>query len=166
MSEAIDLPKEELVPCPICSRTFLPKPFRTHIKICEKSSTKKRKPFNSLKQRVQGTDLADFHRHVIEHTRKIPEPEPEKPKPQSTWKQKHEELVRAIKAARGEAPPPPPPPVRRGVGAAVGTMGVTERCPVCDRQFGPKAFDRYVSYFMKFKASNNFFQNFKAFILC
>lgn len=25
-------------------------------------------------------------------------------------------------------------------------MGVTERCPTCDRQFGPKAYDRHVEW--------------------
>lgn len=56
---------DKLEPCHVCGRTFLPRPLRTHIRICEKNATRKRKVFNSLKQRVQGTDLAQFHRGVL-----------------------------------------------------------------------------------------------------
>lgn len=34
---------------------------------------------------------------------------------------------------------------RRSI-SAVGTMGTTERCPYCERQFGPKAYDRHVDW--------------------
>lgn len=51
----------EVQPCGICGRKFAPKSLQKHEPICQKQQAKKRKPFNSLAQRVAGTDLADFH---------------------------------------------------------------------------------------------------------
>lgn len=146
---------DELCPCPICERTFLPGPLRKHVRVCEKNISKKRKVFNSLRQRVQGTDLADFHRTTVEQRQQLPVAPPREsspPKQPPAWKEKHEELVRTIKAARGVPEKPiqqaltRQTPNRQSVRAAVGTMGMTERCPTCDRQFGPKAFDRHVEW--------------------
>lgn len=155
---------QELCPCPICGRTFLPAPLRTHIRVCEKNANKKRKVFNSLKQRILGTDLVEFHRHVLDQRQFIPndciqptsQPQQSEQQQPPAWKEKHEELVRTIKAARDS---PATSAIstknankqmssngRQGVRAAVGTMGVTERCPTCERQFGPKAFDRHVEW--------------------
>ncbi|KAI8122219.1 Zinc finger C2HC domain-containing protein 1A [Lucilia cuprina] len=50
----------ELVPCPICSRTFNPVTLRKHVGICEKMTTKKRNIFDSSRQRREGTDLATY----------------------------------------------------------------------------------------------------------
>lgn len=44
--------------CPICERTFVPATLVKHYGICEKMSAKKRKQFDSLRQRIEGTDLA------------------------------------------------------------------------------------------------------------
>lgn len=101
----------------MCGRTFLPNPLKKHVKVCEKNATKRRKPFDSLKQRVSkaikqftllltdenyqvaGTDLADFHQATYLKKREEPVVE-KKPKP-SKWKEKHLELVTAIRAAKG-----------------------------------------------------------------
>ncbi|KAM7345644.1 uncharacterized protein ACRADG_011849 isoform 2-T4 [Cochliomyia hominivorax] len=50
----------QLVPCPICSRTFNPVTLRKHVGICEKMATKKRNIFDSSRQRREGTDLATY----------------------------------------------------------------------------------------------------------
>lgn len=67
--EAETLPNEplsdQLEACHFCGRTFLPRPLRTHLRVCERNATRKRRVFNSMKQRVQGTDLAEFHRQVL-----------------------------------------------------------------------------------------------------
>ena len=56
------LPPENecLQPCQICNRSFIPSTLQKHKIICEKMATKKRKPFDSSRQRREGTDLADF----------------------------------------------------------------------------------------------------------
>lgn len=87
----------------MCGRTFLPLPLKKHERICEKTSTKKRKPFDSLKQRVEGTDLADFHQKSYLKKPDACSSTPDtKRKRQSTWKEKHLALVSAIRAAKGE----------------------------------------------------------------
>ncbi|XP_017124499.1 mucin-5AC isoform X7 [Drosophila elegans] len=49
----------QLTPCPCCSRTFITSALRKHIVICEKSS-KKRKVFESFRQRRAGTALSTY----------------------------------------------------------------------------------------------------------
>jgi hypothetical protein len=49
-----------LLPCVSCNRTFRPEALAKHSKVCEKTLMKKRKKFDSSKQRIQGTDLAEF----------------------------------------------------------------------------------------------------------
>nr|CAD7196946.1 unnamed protein product [Timema douglasi] len=132
-----------LLPCAVCCRTFRPESLAKHAKICEKNVTKRRKTFDSSKQRIQGTDLAEFL--PILHAVKKADKSPVK-KTQSKWKEKHMEFVRAIRAARITdetrlggpgtqiASAPPPRPMDH------------ERCPHCDRFFGPKAFDRHVDW--------------------
>lgn len=43
--------------CPVCSRKFAPESLMKHVIICEKINTKKRKPFDSSQQRLQGTEF-------------------------------------------------------------------------------------------------------------
>ena len=48
----------QLEPCDICGRNFADYVLPKHIKICEKNAAKKRKVFNSAKQRSEGTDIS------------------------------------------------------------------------------------------------------------
>lgn len=50
----------ELVPCPICLRTFAPSALEKHGGICEKMHVQKRTPFDSFRQRREGTDLETY----------------------------------------------------------------------------------------------------------
>ncbi|CAH2212878.1 jg4583, partial [Pararge aegeria aegeria] len=43
-----------LLPCPVCDRTFVPQSLAKHVKICEKMTVKKRKTFDSSRQRREG----------------------------------------------------------------------------------------------------------------
>jgi hypothetical protein len=52
-----NLPLQE---CPICARTFVPETLVKHIGICEKMAMKKRRIFDSSRQRREGTDLAEY----------------------------------------------------------------------------------------------------------
>ena len=89
-----------LLPCAICARTFAPQSLEKHIKICEKTVIKKRKPFDSAKQRIQGTELEEF---LPKQENKRSYQEERIGKSKSTWKQTHDEFLRAIRAARGES---------------------------------------------------------------
>uniref|UniRef100_A0A3B3RT55 Zinc finger C2HC domain-containing protein 1A n=1 Tax=Paramormyrops kingsleyae TaxID=1676925 RepID=A0A3B3RT55_9TELE len=93
--------------CKICGRRFFAKVLKKHTPICQKSSIKKRKVFDSSRQRAEGTDIS---------TVKPLKPKP--PKKQSNWRRKHEEFISTIRAAKGltqvmkeggPLPPPPPP---------------------------------------------------------
>lgn len=50
----------ELQACPICARTFLPPALIKHVGICEKMNFRKRTPFDSFRQRREGTELARY----------------------------------------------------------------------------------------------------------
>ncbi|XP_046753717.1 uncharacterized protein LOC124416569 isoform X2 [Diprion similis] len=135
-----------LLPCTICSRTFKPQSLEKHTKICERAAAKKRKPFDSAKQRIQGTDLAEFLPKQGKRRPPIHEDKPSKPK--TSWKQTHDEFLRAIRAARGEVDDVSAP---RQVAAVAPTTAPTRAnekgtCPTCNRQFGIKAYDRHVAW--------------------
>lgn len=91
-----DAPPPILLPCAICARTFMPQSLEKHARICERAAAKKRKPFDSAKQRIQGTELAEFlpkqevRRHQDERTTR------------SSWKKTHDDFLRTIREARGE----------------------------------------------------------------
>uniref|UniRef100_A0A1A9UGY5 C2HC/C3H-type domain-containing protein n=1 Tax=Glossina austeni TaxID=7395 RepID=A0A1A9UGY5_GLOAU len=67
-SNEITTPTEEpeslastaLAPCPICTRTFNTLTLKKHVGICEKMAAKKRKVFDSSRQRREGTELASY----------------------------------------------------------------------------------------------------------
>lgn len=123
------------MPCTSCNRTFRPEALAKHVKYCEKTLIKKRKVFDSAKQRIQGTDLAEFL-PVITLKKKI-EKSPVR-KIQSKWKEKHVELVRTIRAARtSPSESPPHVPIK---------PSDHEKCPHCERYFGPKAYDRHLEW--------------------
>lgn len=50
----------ELVPCSICTRTFTPETLDKHVGICKKMHIQKRTPFDSFRQRREGTGLETY----------------------------------------------------------------------------------------------------------
>lgn len=106
--------------------------MQRHSAICEKNAKKRKVPFDSSKQRRQGTDMAAY----LPSIKNTPDVYAAVHKTKNNWKAKHEELVRAVKAARGEKvdKPIPTKPVD------------TEACPHCSRNFGPKSYDRHVEF--------------------
>ncbi|CAG9773894.1 unnamed protein product [Ceutorhynchus assimilis] len=142
MDQELIIQEGNLVPCHVCGRTFLPVPLAKHEKVCERNAAKKRKPFNSLKQRVAGTDLADFHQTTYLKKKEEP-PIIETKGKQNKWKEKHLELVTAIRAAKGVPAKVPASPTMKSRGS---TTQNNEKCQTCDRFFGPKAYDRHVEW--------------------
>ncbi|XP_053323548.1 zinc finger C2HC domain-containing protein 1A [Spea bombifrons] len=131
-----NLSNEDLRPCKICGRTFFPATLKKHILICQKASSKKRKTFDSSRQRAEGTEIP---------TVKPVKPRPEPPKKPSNWRRKHEEFIATIRAARGLTqnlkeggglPPPPPPSYDPDY----------IQCPYCQRRFNENAADRHINF--------------------
>ncbi|XP_029313729.1 zinc finger C2HC domain-containing protein 1A isoform X2 [Cottoperca gobio] len=127
---------EELSQCNICKRCFFPKVLAKHVKICQKSSSKRRKIFDSSRQRAEGTDLP---------TLKPIKPKAEPQKKPSNWRRKHEDFIATIRAAKvltqvmkdgGPLPPPPPPTYDPDY----------VQCPHCQRRFNQGAADRHISF--------------------
>ncbi|XP_031778603.1 uncharacterized protein LOC100679241 isoform X3 [Nasonia vitripennis] len=165
-----------LLPCAVCARKFNPRSLEKHVKICERTAARKRKPFDSAKQRIQGTELAEF----------LPKQQPLQPagpanpappeprrssggqahaeerlasrRPNNQWKQSRDEFLRAIRAARGDNPqrtshqPASNSQQRPSSLSLVSSAGAPTRsnekgqCPTCQRQFGVKSYDRHVAF--------------------
>ncbi|XP_033640513.1 zinc finger C2HC domain-containing protein 1A-like isoform X1 [Asterias rubens] len=129
----------QLEPCDICGRNFADYVLPKHIKICEKNAAKKRKVFNSAKQRSEGTDISG-----------APKADPRKlekaKRATANWRSKHEDLVTTLKAARGvtramrTGAPLPPPPSQTKVNPDY------VQCPSCQRNFSDGAAERHIPW--------------------
>ncbi|XP_028910830.1 zinc finger C2HC domain-containing protein 1B [Ornithorhynchus anatinus] len=137
---------QALLPCEVCGRSFAPDVLERHVPICKKLFNKKRQPFNSLKQRLQGTDIPTL--------KKAPQSK-NHPVKKSTWRQQHEDFINAIQSAKqcsvaikeGRPLPPPPPP-------SINPDYI--QCPHCMRRFNENAAGRHIN-FCKDQASRRFF---------
>ncbi|XP_066103903.1 zinc finger C2HC domain-containing protein 1B [Saccopteryx bilineata] len=127
---------QELFPCEVCGRRFAADVLERHGPICKKLFNKKRKPFNSLKQRLQGTDIPT--------PRKAPQSKPQ-PVKKTNWRQQHEDFINAIRSAKqctlaikeGRPLPPPPPP-------SINPDYI--QCPYCMRRFNENAAGRHINF--------------------
>ncbi|NWY60858.1 ZC21B protein, partial [Chionis minor] len=104
--------------------------------ICKKVFNKKRKPFSSLKQRLQGTEIT---------TVKKQPPQKKEPGKKSNWRQHHEDFINNIRSAKqvtialkeGRPLPPPPPP-------SINPDYI--QCPHCSRRFNEAAAQRHMKF--------------------
>ncbi|XP_045775227.1 putative uncharacterized protein DDB_G0277255 isoform X2 [Maniola jurtina] len=114
-----------LLPCPVCERTFVPQSLAKHAKICEKMTVKKRKTFDSSRQRREGTDLEQY----LPKNFGLPENSPFLEKsPPNTAKT-------TLK--------PKAPSVRSAIMKPAADL---QKCPHCSRNFGMRAFERHVEW--------------------
>ncbi|XP_030612399.1 zinc finger C2HC domain-containing protein 1A isoform X2 [Archocentrus centrarchus] len=129
-------PVDDRVQCNTCKRCFFPKVLEKHAKICQKSTAKKRKVFDSSRQRAEGTDIPVL---------KPIKPKAEPPKKPSNWRKKHADFIATIRAAKvlnqvmkdgGPLPPPPPPTYDPDY----------IQCPYCQRRFNQSAADRHIKF--------------------
>lgn len=85
---------DSLTPCKHCGRKFSPEAIQRHSKICQKVNTKNRKVFDSSKQRqVEDNHLKFNKTKKSNDSVAIPS--------KSNWKQKHENFIQTVRAARG-----------------------------------------------------------------
>ncbi|XP_045150516.1 zinc finger C2HC domain-containing protein 1B [Echinops telfairi] len=127
---------QELFPCEVCGRRFAADVLARHGPICRKLVSRKRKPFNSLKQRLQGTDIPTVRRGPQTKSQ---------PVRTSNWRQQHEDFINAIRSAKqctlaikeGRPLPPPPPP-------SINPDYI--QCPYCLRRFNETAAQRHINF--------------------
>ncbi|XP_018533100.1 zinc finger C2HC domain-containing protein 1A [Lates calcarifer] len=138
-------PAEDLVQCNTCQRWFFPKVLEKHAKICQKSATKKRKVFDSSRQRAEGTDIPTLKPIKPKSQSSSATEKAEPPKKPSNWRKKHEDFIATIRAAKnltqvikegGPLPPPPPPTYDPDY----------IQCPYCQRRFNESAAERHIKF--------------------
>ncbi|XP_023155669.1 zinc finger C2HC domain-containing protein 1A isoform X1 [Amphiprion ocellaris] len=139
------LPAEDLVQCNTCKRCFFPKVLEKHAKICQKSASKRRKVFDSSRQRAEGTDIPTLKPIKPKSQSSAAAEKAEPPKKPSNWRKKHEDFIATIRAAKsltqvmkdgGPLPPPPPPTYDPDY----------IQCPYCQRRFNESAADRHIKF--------------------
>ncbi|XP_026147719.1 zinc finger C2HC domain-containing protein 1A isoform X2 [Mastacembelus armatus] len=138
-------PSEELTQCNTCKRWFSPKVLQRHAIICQKSTSKKRKVFDSSRQRAEGTDIPTLAPIKPKSQSSSVAEKAETPKKPSNWRMKHENLIATLRAAKastrvikeGGPLPPPPPPVYDPDYI---------QCPYCQRRFNENAADRHIKF--------------------
>uniref|UniRef100_A0AC35TJW4 Zinc finger C2HC domain-containing protein 1A n=1 Tax=Rhabditophanes sp. KR3021 TaxID=114890 RepID=A0AC35TJW4_9BILA len=130
-------------PCSYCGRKFVKDSLEKHEAACQKISAKKRKPFDSGKQRATGSDVnyKDVKKVQIEK---------EKnggvfARPKTNWKERHETFIEAVSSSKqveiaiktGQPLPPPPKAIvpKDYVG-----------CEYCGRNFAEKAAERHIPF--------------------
>ncbi|KAJ8712362.1 hypothetical protein PYW07_005204 [Mythimna separata] len=115
-----------LHPCDVCGRTFVPQSLAKHVKICEKMTVKKRKTFDSSRQRREGTDLEQY----LPKNFGLPQNSPflEKSPPPTA------------------RPAPKPKPQAATRSNITKPMAELQKCPHCQRAFGVRAFERHVEW--------------------
>ncbi|XP_063386468.1 uncharacterized protein LOC134672466 isoform X8 [Cydia fagiglandana] len=124
-----------LIPCAVCARTFVPESLAKHVKICEKTAAKKRKTFDSSRQRREGLPAAngvntgtDLEQYLPKNFG-LPENSPFLEKsPPNTAK---------------ATPKPKPQSIRTTIMKPSADL---QKCPHCSRAFGMRAFERHVEW--------------------
>ncbi|XP_037549742.1 zinc finger C2HC domain-containing protein 1A [Nematolebias whitei] len=144
--EESDAPSaEDLSQCNTCKRWFFPKVLEKHSKICQKSTVKRRKVFDSSRQRAEGTDISTLKPIKPKSQSSAASEKAEPPKKSSNWRKKHEDFIATIRAAKvltqvikegGPLPPPPPPTYDPDY----------IQCPYCQRRFNESAADRHIKF--------------------
>ena len=61
----------DMTSCDICGRNFAVDRLTKHMAVCAKVSAKKRKVFDQVKMRTQGTDQASYVRHMDSQPQKV-----------------------------------------------------------------------------------------------
>uniref|UniRef100_A0A3Q0QX66 Zinc finger C2HC domain-containing protein 1A n=1 Tax=Amphilophus citrinellus TaxID=61819 RepID=A0A3Q0QX66_AMPCI len=138
-------PVDDRVQCNTCKRCFFPKVLEKHAKICQKSAAKKRKVFDSSRQRAEGTDIPVLKPIKPKSQSSSATERAEPPKKPSNWRKKHADFIATIRAAKvlnqvmkdgGPLPPPPPPTYDPDY----------IQCPYCQRRFNQSAADRHIKF--------------------
>ncbi|XP_061877125.1 zinc finger C2HC domain-containing protein 1A isoform X1 [Entelurus aequoreus] len=129
-------PAGDLAQCNTCKRMFFPKVLDKHSKICQKSAAKKRKTFDSSRQRAQGTDIP---------TLKPLKPKAEPPKKPSNWRKKHEDFIATIRKSRGKKDANADETTSFKDAPSLHNEDL-EQCPHCQRTFIKSSAERHIAF--------------------
>ncbi|EZA51319.1 hypothetical protein X777_10248 [Ooceraea biroi] len=133
---------DNLVTCSICKRNFAQDRISYHETICAKTTSKKRKQFNTKIFRIRGTEIEPFAKEGFD---KKQESKTKKPEVKSDWRRKHEDFITTIRYAKqvqahvaaggnpNDISPPPPSDTSDYI-----------QCPHCGRKFNRAAADRHI----------------------
>ncbi|XP_037135214.1 zinc finger C2HC domain-containing protein 1A isoform X2 [Syngnathus acus] len=138
------LPVGDLSQCNTCKRMFLPKVLEKHAKICQKSASKRRKVFDSSRQRAAGTDIPTL-KPLKPKSQSSSAQKAEPPKKPSNWRKKHEDFLAVLKASKAsaravkEGGPLPPPPAPTFDPDLV-------KCPYCQRRFNENSAQGHIKF--------------------
>ncbi|TGZ75414.1 hypothetical protein CRM22_000374 [Opisthorchis felineus] len=132
-------------PCTVCQRQFSEAALAKHQPICMKNARKRRKIFDSSKQRSRelqiplskpiSTTAAQEREYKLAQVLER----------KNQWRKKHEEFISSIRAAKeytmakktgAPLPPPPPPSVDPSL----------VQCKWCSRRFNEKAAERHIKF--------------------
>ncbi|RWS17397.1 zinc finger C2HC domain-containing protein 1A-like isoform X2 [Dinothrombium tinctorium] len=156
------------VPCALCGRKFNSDRLQRHLEVCEKQQQKKRKVFDSSKQRsvtdengapivLSKQDLSNQHVSHSKHKQKakpsvrtISEKPENESNTKSNWRAKHEEFIRTVRAARGEKVDEPEKS-SSGIPVKRIPVGYVE-CPTCGRAFTKGTAERHIPWCKEQKA--------------
>ncbi|XP_058811768.1 mucin-5AC isoform X2 [Topomyia yanbarensis] len=144
-----------LTRCSICNRNFADERIAKHREICMKTKSKKRKVFDTTKQRVAGTEAEKYlgkkkpgaggSKKSISAPAGVGPTAGGSERRKSDWRRKHEEFIQAIRAAKemqahlarggklSDLPPPPPSENPDYI-----------QCPHCSRRFNQTAAERHI----------------------
>ncbi|CRL08685.1 CLUMA_CG021347, isoform A [Clunio marinus] len=153
----IPQPNIRLDLCPVCSRKFAPETLLKHVIICEKINTKKRKPFDSSKQRLNGTEFASVSAtsSPVATNRLTPSRFESRVSPPKTLQRKLSETSLKSQPATSTSSHYNMSRKNSSVSLGGGTPRLSvkrslvqqnEKCPYCERNFGFKAYDRHVEW--------------------
>lgn len=128
---------EDLVECPLCNRRFAADRIAKHQTVCKKIATNPKKVFDASKQRLAGTEAAQFYNKNKQKSQHAA--------PKSNWRQTHEDFIKSIRNAKkvtvhmakgGKASDLPPPPPSLNPNYVY--------CQHCDRRFNPEVAERHI----------------------
>nr|XP_022907327.1 zinc finger C2HC domain-containing protein 1C-like [Onthophagus taurus] len=133
--------RDDLAACKFCNRRFAPDRLQIHEDICGKTGQKKRRTYDAVKHRIQGTELEPFVKKVARAPSRVRTPSSKR----SNWRQTHNDFISTIRAAKqaqayvakggklSDLPPPPPSSNPDYV-----------QCPYCGRKFNQAAAERHI----------------------
>lgn len=143
---------DDRVECAYCGRKFASDRIDKHESICA-SASRKRKKFDSKKQRIAGTEAAQFQRSANQKSKgRNQDIGKEYVNGVPKYKVEHENLIAALRAARKmtayeeakkagkKVGPPPEMPVMQEV------PDDRIQCPYCGRKFGEEQYQRHVNF--------------------
>lgn len=132
-------------PCQICGRKFNNESLRKHQSVCQKTTVKKRRIFDSGKQRADGSDVVYEKTRETKNVQIFGEKAEDDVAKKNNWREKHTEFIKAIRQARdvteaiqNGGPLPTFKP------SAVPSDYV--QCQFCGRHFNSSAAQRHIPF--------------------